>query len=249
MSYELNQLVLNAIKRRFGGVTPELRLDPQTHGTLKAIAKPIRRRFYCWMVPAFSVVWSLLGWASAALLMHFDGQPRNAVLDERSRTVWMIVFPVLMVVIWLGSLAEFLVLPRMLRWDSELWKRYHATEHGWLPRRALICSTAVVLPFAGFLFGLIASGGDRVDETGIAFGEGPLARRVEPYARVSAIELYSAMSTRQGVVQQPCLVVQFLSGTDWQYSPQPGGWTAPSVVAGYIAARTGTPVTLLGVRP
>jgi hypothetical protein len=250
MSYGETQLINGLLKRLFGGVTPEILIDPETHAELKALARPARSRFYSITIPLWLLGAGLLSWGAIALRLHLDGTPVNAILDERPRWVSLgLSTCIVMGTLWMASMAEFWLLPRMLRWEPELWRRYYATEHGWLPRRQAIFLTILILPMAAFMGTASWNIGDRVDDNAIAFGDLPFTRRIEAYSNVTAIELYSSINAPLGNRGGENLLVRFTAGPPWTYGPDTGNWASARHVAEYIAAHSGKPVQRPGVRP
>lgn len=245
-----SQLTQSLLKRWLGGVTRDHLLDPHTLALLQEEARPVRRRLYLLLLPALLMLAGSAAVGLALLRLAMDGEPVNAVHDERTRLVWM-TMPVFafMLTVTVGALVEHFALPWMVGWKKDVWVRFHATDTGWLPHRRTGLLAVLMLALLP-VFGLCAwNFGDRVDDRGIAYSPNPISRVLQPYPGVTAIEMYQAINTPIGVKQGEYLVVRFADGTWWGYGPDQGGRAAPSTLAQHIATRAGKPITQLQIRP
>jgi hypothetical protein len=243
-------IILEFVKRRYGGVTPAIRLESHECESLRVFAEPARRRFFLWLIPSWLACSALATYLLVEWRLHLDGPAVNAIVNQRPRYLSLgLGFVIILWLGWLASFAELVLLPRLMGWERALWVRYHATTRNIMPAREAWLVSVSVIPFALVMTALMWNWGTRIDESGIAIEDLPFARRVEPYPNVVAIELYQGVNAPVGVRMGENVLVRFANGETWAFGSDQSGWAAPRDVADYIAARANKPVQQLGIRP
>ncbi len=238
------------LARLFGGVTPDLVLDPETLARVREHADPIRRRFYLLTAPCVLAFGCGLGLLAYRLRSSVEGPAVNPVLDEgRALSAGCFIVAGLWLALALGGVLERGFLPRLLGFERSLWVRCYATTVGWRPGRHAVFAVVLAVPM--FVFMLLGGWvvGVRVDENGIAYLRGPW-RGSESYANVSSVELYEGVDAPVGVLMRSNLVVRFGGGGEWWYDPDSKrSAPTPADVGEYIAERSGKSVVKGRIRP
>ncbi|MFG0259984.1 MAG: hypothetical protein ACF8LK_06485 [Phycisphaerales bacterium JB041] len=230
-----------------GGVTPEMRLSPEVFEELDERAKGSLGAGGCLASLAAA---SLLTVGLTMLRLRVAGTAANPVLDSVGRvapfaSLLCAVIIVLVPGVWFEQLAQ----RRRLGVDEQTWIAYHATKHGWTPRRSLASMT--VMGSILFAVGWVGAWNlpERVDEKGIMFSHNMLAQRLHTYDEVTAIEHFAAVDAPIGILQKPNIIVRFSDGSEWRYYPEPSARPVPREVAEYVSERAGVPIAELGIRP